>query len=297
MNDSLLSWILILEIVLPFLILSIVLIVMLMKGSSRYKEAMRELIINVKDNEDSQKQSLSKFLKENLGLSEEDADTHIKELIKERKFFFRSFVSSILNKDVESLSLMDEELSRLTEKYHKITPGNVSAGVEEDIEDNSDDLQSEIERKNTQIEELKSESKSLKQEVHVTLTTLNNIFAEYSSMFGEEVEQKNLSVEQILTAMESFAGKSASSADDAEEPVEASVDEAPADEAPVDADEEIEADMAVAEDPDSPDDLELSDEPEDESSLLDDMPLESTDDDEPSWDEAFAEMDDDNKDS
>jgi chromosome segregation ATPase len=134
-------------------------------------------------------------------------------------------------------------------------------------------LQSELERKQAEIEELKQEIKGLKQEVHITLTTLNNIFAEYSSMFGEEVTRKDMSVEQILTAMESFSGTK----------VDLEADEPQA--------EEVIAEE-VANDPDTVEDLELEqDEGTTETSVLDDMPLEevSGSDDEPSWEDAFEE--------
>ena len=49
MSESAFSWILIAEIVLPFFILSVVLIFVLVKNKSKYKQAMRQLIISVKD--------------------------------------------------------------------------------------------------------------------------------------------------------------------------------------------------------------------------------------------------------
>jgi len=274
MNESWFSWLLVVEIVLPFVIVSILLIVLLVRGQSRYKDAMRELILNVKDNEPVQKEATQRFLHEKLGLDEKAVEKHSADIIRERKFFFRTFVSSVLNKDVENLASLDEELSRITEKYHDLAVGSATKPAQDESDASSDTsaLNSQLEAKEAQIEALKQESKSLKQEVHITLTTLNNIFAEYSSMFGEDIAKKDMSVEQILTAMESFSGaKSEDSSSDA---------------APMDATTE-----------DEPDDV----------SDLDSMPLEDistseADDDagtqeesgsdDPSWEDAFEESGD-----
>lgn len=263
------------EIILPFLALAIILLVVLMRSKSRLKDAMRELILNVKENEAVNKEAIQRFLHEKLGYADSDVDKLSAEIIKERKFFFRTFVSSLLNKDIENLALLDEELSRITERYHNLAAGAV-APAEATVDDDAGEsslLQSDLEAKLAEIEELKEKNKSLKQEVHVTLTTLNNIFAEYSSMFGEEVVKKDMSVEQILTAMESFSGeKSAPSS--SEPPAESSQ-------------AQVETETV--------DDLELEENAADNApSPLDDMPLEdiSADSDEPSWDDAFAESGD-----
>ncbi|WP_144394061.1 hypothetical protein [Pleionea sediminis] len=286
MGESLLSWLLILEIVFPLLLLSTVLIVVLMRNKSRFKDAMRELIINVKDNEPIQKEATQRFLHENLGFEEGDVEKISNDIIRERKFFIRTFVSSILNKDVENLATLDDELSRIMEKYHALEPTLGSGSDDDELEEKADALRSELEAKETKIEELRQENKSLKQEIHITLGTLNSIFTEYSSMFGEEIPQTNMSVEQIIKAMESFSGSSDSLVSD--EPTEEPTDVSP----------QVETETAA--------DLELDDEPEEKkndgsSSLLDDMPLEDIgngddedeeDEEEPSWEDAFSESGD-----
>jgi hypothetical protein len=104
-------------------------------------------------------------------------------------------VASLLNQKVANLAQINDDLHRLLELYHSL---ELNKNVVE-LEDESD--------KDEQIAALKAEIKALKHEVHITLTTLNNIFAEFSSMFGEEVPNREMSVDQIITAMESFAGK------------------------------------------------------------------------------------------
>ncbi len=272
MNDSWLTWLLVVEIAFPFILLSIVLIAILIRNKSRYKDAMRELIINVKDNEPVRIEATQRFLHEKLGLAESEVEKLASDIIKERKFFFRTFVASILNKDVENLATLDEELSRITEKYHALTPNISSTAAESapaDVGGDTSALQSELESKQAEIEQLNQEMKGLKQEVHITLTTLNNIFAEYSSMFGEEVARKDMSVEQILTAMEAFSGTKGET-ESSPEPVDVS---------------------KSAEETETVDDLELEEASEDDTSALDKMPLEdvSESEDEPSWEDAFDE--------
>ncbi|NVJ60217.1 MAG: hypothetical protein HWE27_07505 [Gammaproteobacteria bacterium] len=282
MGESVLPWLLVIEIILPFIILALVLTVVLIRGKSRLKDAMRELIINVKDNEPVQKESTQRFLHEQLGISEAETEKLSNALIKERKFFIRTLVSSLLNKDIEALATLDEELSRLTERYHALKPANTAATETSDSyedDESSSALQSEVESKVAEIEELKDKNKGLQQELHITITTLNNIFSEYSSMFGEEVTKKDMSVEQILTAMESFSGTK--STESSSEPLDISTPQ---------------------EETETVDDLEFNDsEAEDESNNESessplDAPLEDVNpgggDDEPSWEDAFEESGD-----
>jgi len=200
MNDVEFPWVLILEFVLPFAVLSIVLTMVIIGGRKKFKEAAKRLILSVKTTEDSEKEALLSFLSNKLGYDEKQAKKKAKKIINERKFLIRNLVSGLLDKNVEAISQLNNDLSRVTDCYKNLEV--INAITEEPTEVEVEESAAE--------KELKSEVKSLKQEVHITLTTLNNIFKEFSSMFGEDdVPKGQMSVDQIITAMESFSGKSA----------------------------------------------------------------------------------------
>ncbi|MGX5174304.1 hypothetical protein ACUR5C_09820 [Aliikangiella sp. IMCC44653] len=201
MNNEMFSWLLVLEIVLPFVILSIVLILVILKGRKNNKEAARFLIEKIKSNEDSQRKEIFNFLKNQLNLDKNIAKRATRKITNDRKFLFRNLISGMLNKNPEAIASLELDMSRIFGHYHDLTANPVTTDAapegapESNTEENTEDLKA-----------LKKEIKLLKQEIHVTLTTLNNIFGEFSSMFGEEVPSSEMSVEQIITAMESFAG-------------------------------------------------------------------------------------------
>lgn len=308
MNSDIFSWLLVLEVALPFFVLSVILIVVLVRGQKKYKEAARNLILKIKNNEDNEREALLKFLTDKVALDDKEAKKASKKIINERKFLFRNLISGLLDKNTDAIAALEADMSRITARYHAL---EISQAIEEAAPEVD-----ESEQEN--IDELKQEVKSLKHEVHITLTTLNNIFAEFSSMFGEEVPETEMSVDQIITAMESFSGKSAASPEkEVEEDIEESVsDEAELEEESIDAfaevegvlDEAVEEDEDIAEEAplDEPNeeaeeasngevslDFSLDDELDDIDSALDELELgHSSEDDEPSWDEAFEESGD-----
>jgi len=319
MNTPVVSWLLIAEITLPFIVLSLVLIAMLLNGRKKNKEAAHKLILKIKNNEQRQRNNLQDFLSKKLALDDAIARNTSKKIINERKFLFRNLISALLDKNVDALAMLEEDLTRITDHYH-----NLKVQLEATGESDADALKENEENKAT-IEELKQEIKSLKHEVHVTLTTLNNIFGEFSSMFGEEVPDTEMSVDQIITAMETFSNKNATddSAVDAESDEKAFEEDTELEEQEPDAfnqntDENSEAepekeDPAVANqsaeeipEPENASDVEgesKSDEDDaldfsidsdldDIDSALDELELGQSEVEEPSWDEAFEESGD-----
>ena len=210
MNEAEFPLMLVLQIVLPLFVLSVVLIFVIVAGRKKFKLAAKKLILSVKTTEDSERDALHAFITEKLGYAEGDAKKKTKKIINERKFLIRNLVSGLLDKNVEAISQLNGDLSRVTDCYKNLEV--INAQAEEHTELVEQELQESEEEK-----ELKIEVKSLKQEVHITLTTLNNIFKEFSSMFGEDdIPEGQMSVDQIITAMESFSGKKVEDANESE---------------------------------------------------------------------------------
>lgn len=299
MSAELISWVIALEVALPFILLTMVLAVALIQANKKNKVAVRKLILKIKNNDDNQKEILKQYLTQKLAMDEKQSKTIVKKIINERKFLFRNLISGILDKSPEAITNLDDDLSRITGHYHAL-----------DIEVQKEEPGSEEEKEQREnIEELQQEVKTLKHEVHVTLTTLNNIFAEFSSMFGEEVADTEMSVDQIITAMETFSTKSESDTttdDTAESPVEEVIEEPDASAEPqedldLDVAEDVSEELVEPAEPEPPVDekeeldFSIDSELDDIDSALDDLELgQSPEDaeDEPSWDDAFEESGD-----
>ena len=321
-----------------FFVLSIILIWVLVSAKKKNKEAVRQLILRIKNNEEAQKEAVSAFLTEKVGLEQTAVKKQSKKIINERKFLFRNLISSLLDKNEKALIGLEDDLSRIVKHYHDL---DIQAKAVEEVVEEAEETED--------VDALKQEIKTLKHEVHITLTTLNNIFAEFSSMFGEEVPETEMSVDQIITAMESFSGKGgAAEVDDAQldaveqelddepdafsedsimEEVESSIAEMPDEPDVSDQLDEVDAmeDVGVMEDVDVMEEIdvmadidesveempavevekELSESAEEETldfsidselddidSALDELELGHTEEDEPSWDDAFAESGD-----
>ncbi len=290
MNSGDFSFVIIIEAVLPFFVLSIVLLLVILSGRKKYKEAAKTLILNVKSSEKQERESLVRFQTEKLNIKPKAAKKNAKKIINDRKFLIRNLVSGLLDKNVEAISMLDQDLNRISSRYHDlnvVTPEPVAI-VEEEPEETEEEI------------DLKAEVKSLKQEVHVTLTTLNNIFKEFSSMFGEDdIPEGQMSVDQIITAMESFSGKSAvpeESLDELDDDDEDSADSLD------DQLEESLADLGLADEgvlsdegaDGDEDDLDFSMDSaiDDIDSALDGLELDAADEEEPDWGDAFAESGD-----
>ncbi|MET1254288.1 hypothetical protein [Aliikangiella maris] len=313
MSDSVISWLLVAEIALPFAVLSIVLIFIIIRGRKSAKEAARNLILKIKNNEEGEKEATYNFLTQKLSIEESEAKKLAKKIINERKFLFRNLISGFLDKNTDAIASLEADMSRIVARYHSL---DIQPQASETIvEDNPENLE--------KIQELQKEVKTLKHEVHVTLTTLNNIFAEFSSMFGEEVPDTEMSVDQIITAMESFSDKSVAGRDD-DEPADESDDlmmgmsdeddelDAFAEEIEEVSSEDVEladhdeaelsADELAEPAPEKEElDFSIDDELDDIDSALDELELgdaggaSQLSNDEPSWDEAFEESGDNKK--
>lgn len=301
MNDEVVSWLLALEFSLPFIVLSSVLGFFLLSNQRKNKEAARNLILKIKNSEEGEKQAVFDFLKDKLSYEEDAAKQSSKKIVNERKFLFRNLISGLLDKNVEAIESLNNDLSRIAKLYHEVDLSQIKvdtpAEPEEEVDTAADDaakLQA-----STQLTDQRREIKTLKQEVHITLTTLNNIFAEFSSMFGEEVPETEMSVDQIITAMESFSGKKPSTdAEELEEDIMADFGEDEPD-AFAEVETELEeqpplsatsADTPAGTEPAA--DFSLDNELDDIDKALEDLELGSTGESEPSWDEAFDESGD-----
>ncbi|MCP4412508.1 MAG: hypothetical protein GY808_08065 [Gammaproteobacteria bacterium] len=232
---------LLLEVVLPFFILTLVLTFILFRRKAQDKKALQRLITQFKEKEEDRRESTIEFLKNKAGLEDPAREEASKKLLKARKSFLQKIITTFLTRKAEAIANLDNELSVITSAYQELSivlpQDEVSNQKEEDAPpaakseikvEGDPELEKELKR-------LRNENKSLETEIETTLSTLNSIFAEYTSMFGEETKSKDMSVEDILSAMESYGQdnvNAASDTDSLKEEPEAKPDEPETEEEP-----------------------------------------------------------------
>ncbi len=170
----------------------------------RERKGCEQLLALVKATEEEQKQAIEKYLTQSLHYDAAAAAGKAADLLKLRKQFMRKLLLGFLHRDVSAVAALDNELSHLTNGYHKLEAKTVSA---------SPPVAAKPEATGeTHVVRLQQENQRLRHEIHITLSTLNNIFAEYSSMFGNDEGDRNLSVSQIVERMQQLSGGAANEA-------------------------------------------------------------------------------------
>lgn len=193
------SWLLVAEIALPLLLFISVLGISIVKRRKAVDDGCHKLLKDVKANDAAQKTSLERFLKETLLIADDDARSSLEQIMTKRRVFIKSVMDSHLELSSDSIKKLDAELNVLLEAYHSLVPGAALSG-------SSPIGATASSSESGEISSLREENERLKKEMNITLGTLNNIFAEYSSMFGEEQEHRDMGVNDILSTMENLMG-------------------------------------------------------------------------------------------
>lgn len=192
------SWLLIAEIAVPLLLFLALLGSSIIKRRKAVDDGCHKLLADVKANDAAQKTALERFLKETLLQADDDANDALAQIINKRRVFIKAVMDSHLKLTSDGIKKLDSELSVLLESYHALVPGAALSG--------SPSMGSGSPLEAGDLQSLKEENERLKKEMNITLGTLNNIFAEYSSMFGEEQEHRDMGVTDILSTMENLMG-------------------------------------------------------------------------------------------
>lgn len=247
----------------PPLLMALVLMVMAFTRKNRERRACDALLGHIKAAEEEHKQALERYLRESLHIEKNQAQVKTTEMLKLRKHFFRKLLTGFLNRDVALTAELDSELSTLTNAYHLLEPAQAPpvTPVSEAPRPSADAVL---------VTRLQEENQRLRQEVTITMGTLNNIFAEYSSMFGSATPETELSVDQILERMQTMAMSDQSDDDDdSGKPMSA---------------EEIDLLTSTAPEPEPDSEAVMTVE-----SLMQEPVITASEDIDPSWEDAFAE--------
>lgn len=197
MNETV-SFLIILEFVAPFAIVSIILLLMLLKGSKKNKQGLNQLLEGVQNSEENYRESLIEFLKK-TGLEDKELEDAVLLFTKNRRAFFKLLLTSLTQNDADLMQGVGPKFTDIINHYHKLSIQSAPVETEGEVEDK------ETVQDDSEIKVFKRENKRLKAEVHVSVSALNSLFKEYASMFGEIPDKKqDMSVQQILEAMEKF---------------------------------------------------------------------------------------------
>ena len=169
------------------------------------RKGCEQLLALVKATEEEQKQAIENFLTQSLSYDKSAAGGKAADLLKTRKQFMRKLLLGFLHRDVLLIASLDNELSQMTNAYHRLEAKTVAATAAPAPNKTDGGGEGHVVR-------LQQENQRLRHEIHITLSTLNNMFAEYSSMFGNDEGDRNLSVSQIVDRMQQLSGGGANEA-------------------------------------------------------------------------------------
>ncbi|MBI2379261.1 MAG: hypothetical protein HYV16_00695 [Gammaproteobacteria bacterium] len=199
-------WILLAEVALPLLFLVILLAVLLWRARRNDVRGVRALINKVQAKDASRKAALQDFLSRRMGFEEPDLSQRLSLIDSQRKAYYKALLQSFMRHDAELVAGLDEPLDAYIDAYHVLAHQGPAASPAP-APSIAAPVVAESGNQDAEIAALKRENKRLRQEAQITLGTLNNIFAEYTSMFGEQTERTDMSVEEIIEAMEKYSGR------------------------------------------------------------------------------------------
>ncbi len=198
---------LVLAISLPSVLVAVVLAVLLVKRKAQDRLAVERLLAAVKNAEPDYRQAmLNRLLK--AGVAEERAQADAGKLVKHRRQYWKQLLAALLNREPAALLQAEPALRQFSEAHLQDLPSlvlaigaapAVAAATESVAADAAGAADGPVN------ETMRRENDRLKREVGLTLSALNNIFAEYASMFGDEQTRRDMNLEEILTAMQQLA--------------------------------------------------------------------------------------------
>ncbi len=203
------SYLIILQFVAPFAVLSGILLIAIIRGKSREHKAVTQFLESIQTTEEKFTEKLRFFLKK-LGLKDDEINKKLSDFTKTRRKFFRQILEGVLKGDAEQLKSLATKFTSYSELYHALEVSIAESEKEIAIQDEQDKSIDEKEeagpdKEAALLKGLKIENKRLKAESYVAISALNALFGEYASMFGEVPKDSGkMSIKEILDAMVRF---------------------------------------------------------------------------------------------
>ena len=172
-----------------FAVLALWLIVSLVlskKKSVNEAEAAHELIDKLEDTEKIKIKKLGGMIAENCQISETELNDVLEEIIQGEKVLYQNIIQMFLNKDIILLREIDQHIDNISEPYCKMLRQS---------SDNSANSE-ELEAAENRIQQLMQNNKKLSEQLNMSLSTMDDISAEYTRVFSgtqTELELENSS--------------------------------------------------------------------------------------------------------
>lgn len=217
MNQSL--W-LVLALSVPSVLVAVVLAIVLIKRKAQERSGVERLLAVVKAAEPDYRQALERRFAQDGQVAEAKAIQTADKLVKQRRQYFKQLLASLLERKPDALLKLEPALVQYSEAHLQLL-GSLAAAA---APANAMEAAVVASTANTPAgaggteAQWRSENDRLRREVGLTLSALNNIFAEYASMFGDEHTRRDMNLEEILNSMQQLAaGQPAESTEPASE--------------------------------------------------------------------------------
>jgi len=156
------------------------------KKSVNEETAAHELIDKLEDTEKIKIKKLGSMITESCHISENELNTILDEIIQGEKVLYQNIIQMFLNKDTTLLREIDQYIDNISEPYCKILRHSSESST------NSEELEAAENR----IQQLMQNNKKLSEQLNMSLSTMDDISAEYTRVFSgtqTELELENSS--------------------------------------------------------------------------------------------------------
>ncbi|MFN4291909.1 MAG: hypothetical protein ACK4E7_13675 [Permianibacter sp.] len=191
----------------PAVVVAIVLAVLIIKRKAQDRRAVELLLQAVKAAEPTYREHLLGKLGAGGHADPDKLAALVDKLIKGRRQYFKQVLAALLDRKPTGLLAIEPALQQYGELHLQAmavlarSPVPAPVTIAPAVATASGSAASATAVEN----QLRSENERLRREVGLTLSALNNIFAEYASMFGDEHTRRDMSLEEILSSMQQLA--------------------------------------------------------------------------------------------
>lgn len=203
MNQSL--W-LVLALSVPSVLVAVVLAIVLIKRKAQERSGVERLLAVVKAAEPDYRQALERRFAQDGQVAEAKVIQTADKLVKQRRQYFKQLLASLLERKPDALLKLEPALVQYSEAHLQLL-GSLAAPAPAAVAVEAAAPASTVAAAGAGGSEAqwRSENDRLRREVGLTLSALNNIFAEYASMFGDEHTRRDMNLEEILNSMQQLA--------------------------------------------------------------------------------------------
>lgn len=181
----------------PAVLVAVVLALLLLRRKAHERKAVEALLVAVKGAEAEYRNALLTRLGGDVD------DPAADKLVKQRRQYFKQVLQALLDRRPTGLLVLEPALRQFSEVHVQLLASRQLAAAP--VSGVAEPAPATAANTGRSDEPLRAENDRLRREVGLTLSALNNIFAEYASMFGDEHTRRDMSLEEILHSMQQLA--------------------------------------------------------------------------------------------